>query len=42
MTKNFDALIFVGSSYRPTIGTEHKPEYCNESWPFNESVIQVT
>lgn len=24
----------------PTIGTEHKPAYCNESWPFSESVIQ--
>ena len=43
MTKNFDALIFcLCSCYRPTIGTEHKPEYCNESWPFSESVIQVT
>ena len=33
---------FVCSCYRPTIGTEHKPAYCNESWPFSESVIQVT
>lgn len=24
----------------PTVGKEHKPVFCNKSWPFDESVIQ--
>ena len=29
-------------SCRPTVGVEHKPVYCNTSWPFNEGDIEVT
>ena len=29
-------------SCRPTVGVEHKPVYCNHSWPFDEGDIEVS
>lgn len=28
-------------SCRPNLGEEHKPVFCNSSWPFNEEDIEV-
>ena len=40
---NADAFDYVClfSSCRPTLGEEHKPVFCNSSWPFDESDVKV-